>query len=186
VTVDSEDDADGDEDRRCKEGREALSRAVALAVDACRRPKPVHGRCVIKDSPPLIFSKFWAQGEDADSDDSDDEAVAEMKSPSTPEFIAEALDAGFSVDQLARAEAALASSNDQSTDRLLPISIVTKLVQRNLAGAPWQGPLPYPRVSPPRTLGDCIANARFLNASSRGALAAFRRSSAPAGRFVGG
>jgi hypothetical protein len=162
-------DTEGDEDRRCKEGREALSRAVALATEACRRPKPVHGnQCAVALSSPAqaIPSKFWAQD---GFDDSDEEDLEITQSPSTPEFIGEALDAGFTIDQLARAEKALVSGNSSSSsDRHLPSSVVTKLVQRKLVGAPWQGPLPPPRVSPPRTLRDCVVKATFFKAGVYG------------------
>lgn len=181
---DGEGEADGDEDRRCKQGQEALSNVVALAVDASRRPKPVHGQCAVDASPTqAISSKFWAHdGED----DSDNEVLVEQ-SPSTSEFIMEALDAAFTMDQLARAEKALASGNASSSgDRLLPNSIVAKMVQRKLAGAPWQGPLPSPRVSPPRTLGDCVAKARIVSADARGALASSpRRPRSLAARYEG-
>jgi len=43
------------DDRSCKEGRAALSRAVALAADACVRPKPIHG---VSSSTAIPF-KFW-------------------------------------------------------------------------------------------------------------------------------
>lgn len=158
---------------------------MALAEDACRWPKPVHGQWANDASPArAIPSKFWAHdGED----ESDDEALVEKQSPSTPEFIVEALDAGFTVDQLARAEKALASSNVPSSgDRLLPNSIVAKMVERKLAGAPWQGPLPSPRVSPPRTLGDCVSKARILSAGAPGALASSpRRPRSPTERYEG-
>ena len=49
-----EGDEEGDEDRRRKEGREALSSFVAMAAEVSRRPTPVHG--VQKTSP--LKSKF--------------------------------------------------------------------------------------------------------------------------------
>jgi len=74
----------------------------------------------------------------------------------------------------------------QSAVRLLPRSIVTKLVQRKFTGAPWQGPLPSPRVSPPRTLGDCVAKATLLSAGAHGTQASsHRRPSLPAARYQG-
>ena len=160
--VEDDGDAEGDDDWCCKEGREALSRAVALAADATRRPKPVHGvQRNIGKSPPVhaIPSKFW--GHEDDSEESEDEGPEEMQSePSTPEFIKDVLDAGFTLEQLFRAEQALASGNVLSSDdRHLSKSIISKMVQRKLVGAPWQGPLPSPQVSPPLTLGDFVAKA---------------------------
>jgi hypothetical protein len=40
------------------------------------------------------------------------------------------------------------------------------MVQRKFSGVPWQGPLPKPRVSPPRTLGDALAKATHRNSPS--------------------
>ena len=42
-TADGAGEEDDEVDRRRKEGREALSRVVALAAEASRRPSPVHG-----------------------------------------------------------------------------------------------------------------------------------------------
>jgi len=154
------DDEDVDEDRQCAEGRAAcLSRVVSLAVEASRRPKPIH---VVPDQAEAIQSKFWAQP--GVQDDLDDDE------PSTPEFINEAEEAGFSFDQLLRAERALHSGNEpRSTDIRLSKHIVSTLVQRKIGtGAPWQGPLTSPRVSPPRTLGDCLATASVHRGSRQG------------------
>jgi hypothetical protein len=75
------------EQTHCKEGREALSRAVALAVEATRHPKPVHGaqefwlwaRYLLQfmcDS----HSKFWAQADDPE-ESRDEEADQEQSEP---------------------------------------------------------------------------------------------------------
>lgn len=61
IQDDVNDEDEDSEDRRCKEGWEALSRVVALVAEALGSPKPIHG---VK---PLNF-KFWAT-EDADSDE---------------------------------------------------------------------------------------------------------------------
>ena len=81
VLTDSSGDIDDDDDqRRCKLGREALSRA----------PKPIHG---VESR----LSKFWATN-DTDSEASvEEEIVLEEDNMSTPEFIAEAAAAGFSM-----------------------------------------------------------------------------------------
>ncbi|CAN6180895.1 unnamed protein product, partial [Urochloa humidicola] len=95
-------EADVDDDRRCKEGREALSRLVDLVVAASGRPKPIHGV-------EPVNSKFWSCG-DSDSESSvDEEIVAEEANISTPEFILKAAAAGFTVQDLQQAEQELSS-----------------------------------------------------------------------------
>jgi hypothetical protein len=42
------------------------------------------------------------------------------------------------------------------------------MARKKLVGAPWEGPLPSPRVSPPRTLGDCIASAYHRSTTTNG------------------
>jgi hypothetical protein len=97
--------------------------------------------------------RFWAQS--SDDQDVEDE-------PSTPEFVKEAVEAGFTVKELSRAERALESGTVSSPGYIkLAKSIVAKLVQRKTSGRPWQGPIPPPRVTPPRTLGDVIATASY-------------------------
>lgn len=163
---DSEDEGDEDWRRRC--GREALSREVALAAASSSRPAPVHGVEPLK-------SKFWALGDNSDESD-DDEAGPATATPSTPVFINEALDAGFTIEQLAMAEHALDSGISSSPNALrLPKVIVSELVRRKLAGTPWKAPLPSPRVSPPRTLGDFLATANRQHLGSRGGAASSSR-----------
>jgi len=87
--------------------------------------------------------------------------------PSTPEFIKEALEAGFTLELLSRAENTFNSgSTPSSSDLKLANSIVSKMVVRKTDGRPWQGPLTPPRVSPPRTFGDAIAAATYQRRSS--------------------
>ena len=176
MEVGGEDDEEAD-DRSCKEGRAALSRAVALAADACIRPKPIHG---VSSSTAIPF-KFWVQDNDSDLDEEDghgEPPLADVTGkrvippttddePSTPEFIKEALEAGFTLELLSRAENAFNSgSTPSSSDLKLANSIVSKMVERKTDGRPWQGPLTPPRVSPPRTFGDAIAAATYQRRSS--------------------
>lgn len=137
---------DQHKERRCREGRAALSRMVQRVVEVTPRPKPVHAI--------PIRSKFWVQ--EGDGDESEDEGT---NSPSTPVFMKQALEVGFLVDQLLRAKKALSSGNMSPVldDLLLSQTIVQKLLSRKIPLIPWSGPLPEPRISPPRTLGDCIA-----------------------------
>jgi len=156
--------------QRRSEGRDALSRIIKLAAVLSQKPKPVHGADFV--------SKFWSSGADSDSDESID-AEIDCSSPtsvpavavgfsaddgnieiSTPELVEEAIAAGYTVEDLFRAEEALGSGKT-SADRCSPLKLVSDLVQRKGAGKPWQGPLPAPRISPPRTLGDCVAKATY-------------------------
>jgi hypothetical protein len=165
-------DAIGDEEWRRVEGREALSRTVAWAAEACRRPSPVHGVSPIR-------SKFWAGGEDSEDDEPD---VPTAQSPSTPEFVKDAMDAGFTIGQLIKAKQVLSSGKSSTTDNVhLPSTIISTMVKKKLVGTPWQGPLPAPRVSPPRTLGDFMTRATHRTwGLGRGSRSSHRRPRSPA------
>lgn len=132
--------------------RRALSAAVEVAAAASGRPATRHG------VEPLA-SRFWATG-DSDYESSDEEAsdVVQVRDQSTPEFIAEARRAGFSMEDLVRAENELTTASTKTsqgtTSTPLATRILDSMVQRRRAGRPWLGPLPPPRVSPVRTLGD--------------------------------
>lgn len=142
--------------------RRQLSKEVAWAAAMTGRPKPVHAVTPSPASP--IRSKFWATPDDDDSED-DDEAPtpppftgsSATSSPSTEEFVNEASAAGFSRAQLVMAEQQLQAG--KNGDQRLPEVILSTLLRRKLVGPPWRGPLPAERVSPPRTLGDCLASA---------------------------
>ena len=78
------------------EGRAALLRTVALAVESTIRPKPVHG------SADFIPFRFWSQpGDDFTDEAAGKDTEDEEDLPSTTEFIQAAKTVGFSVDQLA-------------------------------------------------------------------------------------
>lgn len=62
-------------------------------------------------------------------------------------------------------------------------SIVEKLVKKKTSGRPWQGPLPLPRVSPLRMLGDAIATASYRKGSSGRRSASLDRLALPAKSF---
>ena len=133
MEVGGEDDEEAD-DRSCKEGRAALSQAMALAADACVRPKPIHG---VSSSTAIPF-KFWVQDNDSDLDEEDghgEPPLADDDEPSTPEFIKEALEAGFTLELLSRAENAFnLVSTPSSSDLKLANSIVSKMVERKTDG----------------------------------------------------
>lgn len=105
------------------------------------------------------MSKFCALDDEAE-DLEDEEPVETQTDPSTLEFIKDAMDAGFTIKQLSRAEQALGSGNVLSSgDCHLSKTIISKMIQRKLVGEPWHGPLPPPHVSPPITLADFITKA---------------------------
>ena len=115
---DEEEVTEKEEENRRAEGREALSRAVAMAVELSHRPHPVHGD--------RIKSKFWATADESDQDDGPD--------PSTPEFIQEAVDAGFTCDQLAKAEHVLHSGKTPSSDDLFQKQLLSGCYTGNSLG----------------------------------------------------
>ena len=139
-----------DADLLVKRGREELSQCVEMVTAVTQRPKPIHAT-------QPIHSMFWASSDAMD--DSEDE------DPSTPEFVQLALEAGYSIDELVATEDALNAGNS-SNNLKSAHSIVSNLVNRKITGgAPWQGPLPPPRISPPRTLGDFFAKASYRRSS---------------------
>jgi len=156
VPIEKEDEEDAG--RRAAQGREELSEMVATVVAAAQGPKPVHAvqdRDSIDQLGP-IQTKFW--------NCSDDQVISEDDEDlSTTEFIHRAKEVGFTVDDLLRADKALASGMDPcSADIKLMHTILSTMVNRKVSGGvPWQGPLPSPRISPPRTLGDCLAKASY-------------------------
>jgi hypothetical protein len=93
---------------------------VEEVVEATVRPKPVHGVCDVR--PPeakALHSRFWARlGEEGDAEEASDVDVLtpgfvdEGNSDiniSMPEIVEGATAAGFTVDDLLRAEEALGS-----------------------------------------------------------------------------
>jgi hypothetical protein len=112
------------------------------------------------------FGRFWAQGEETDDDE-------EISTPTTEEMITAASREGFMIEELIKAEEELlvaekvSFQSPSSSDFRCPLS--TKIIkavthERSLKykAKPWTGPLPKPRVSPPKTLGDAvITNSRI-------------------------
>ncbi|CAO2150419.1 unnamed protein product [Urochloa humidicola] len=92
----------------CSKGRQALAAVVAIAAEASGKPKQQHGV-------EALAYKFWAADE-SDSDSSVDEEieVVDEEDISTPEFIAQARCAGFSLADLEEAEKELSSSTSVS------------------------------------------------------------------------
>jgi hypothetical protein len=135
--------------------RERMARAVAItaATSACRRR--LDSRHGVE---PGTWSRFWATEEE--DDDSEIESEEDVNT-STPVLIREAVQAGFLIEQLWQAEEELASPSTPATKIKSKTSLSNKIVEvwvenRRKKGAPWKGPLPEPRISPSRTLGDVL------------------------------
>jgi hypothetical protein len=81
------------------------------------------------------------------------------------------MDAGFTLEQIRQAEAELDTPPTGAATECAKLqegSISNEIVDawvsnRRKQGNMWQGPLPPPWQSPPRTLGDAIAKAKFVD-----------------------
>jgi hypothetical protein len=106
-------------------------------------------------------SKFWAiQG-----DDESDEEEMDVATPTTDEFLHQAMTAGYTVaevleakEQLVMAEIEVSSTSSNLYPRKCPLvdKLIHSLVNRQTPIKPWKGPLPPPRISQPRTFGDAL------------------------------
>jgi hypothetical protein len=154
-------DEEAEEERRMLD-REHLRRITEVSLIA-GEGKGKHTKPHVHGVEPTWGSKFWASGnDDTSTEASDDEDIT------TPTLMSESLEAGFTVEHLRQAEADLrtpTSSTGKVRVNLSECSISKKIVdawinnRRNI-GKPWCGPLPPPRESPLRTLGDALANAK--------------------------
>lgn len=140
----------------CFLASEQMARVCELVHAATPKPRPsVHG---VEDT---MGSRFWALGVESDSD-ADAESNSD-ESMSTPDFIQQAQEVGFSFAQLIEAEEELnvSTKKAQVKEGSMANKIVEALVRHRTSGIrPWRGKLPPPRVSPPRTLGDAMASAK--------------------------
>jgi hypothetical protein len=163
-TEDAEDQEGQVEDEQHMLHREQMARVTDISMIAGQgkhEPPHVHG------VEQWQGSKLWAIGEgysSVESDEEEDEAAS-------PVLVQEALIAGFTIDQICQAEAELDTPPAATTKvcaKLKEGSISKQIVDvwvnnRRKQGKPWSGPLPPPRQSPPRTLGDAVAKARVVN-----------------------
>ncbi|CAO2148657.1 unnamed protein product [Urochloa humidicola] len=114
-------------------------------------------------------SRFWALSTEESSDDEDEEVTMEGEKTPNPggdaRFFRDATFAGFSVDELKRAEIMAASGasptfcsvdaggGQAKRPRTLARRIVDAVAERRTLKK-WKGPLPQARSSPPLSLGD--------------------------------
>jgi hypothetical protein len=100
-------------------------------------------------------------------DDETEDDEEEITTPTTEGLISAASRIGFSIEELIQAEAKLyevgkaSHSSPDSEDFRCPragkiIRAITRGKSLKHQVKPWKGPLPKPRVSPPRTLGDAM------------------------------
>jgi hypothetical protein len=105
--------------------------------------------------------RFWALDDETEYDEE------EITTPTTEDLITAASRTGFSIEELIQAEAELhevgkvSHSSPDSADFRCPragkiIRAITRGKSLKHQVKPWKGPLPKPRVSPPRTLGDAV------------------------------
>jgi hypothetical protein len=153
-----------EEEERHMLDREQMARITDIAI-MVREGNPlcshVHG------VEPRHGSKFWATREDGDSSREEDEGCDEA----TPMLMDEALAVGFTIDQIHQVEAELetpSTSTPKVQMKLKEGSFSKQIIDawvRNRwnDGKPWIGPVPPPRKSPLRTLGDAIATTKVEN-----------------------
>lgn len=157
--VDEEDDDEAD----LILAKEYLDRITELAVASTPAGKGIH----VHGVEDRLGFRFWANGSDSDSEE--EEILGDAQSMDTAEFVRSAKVAGFSIHELTTtADEVQISPTSQrpfapegSTARL----IVETMVNRKCSTTPWKGPLPPRRVSPKRTFGDAIANAKVISSS---------------------
>lgn len=116
-------------------------------------------------------SRFWVLQDGDISEDEEDNVSSSSsgKSISDSDFLCEALLAGFSGDEVRRAETLAKDGSSPSFGsvnvgagqvvhpRLFPQRIVDAVaVRRSSAQKPWRGPMPKSRVSPKISLGDIL------------------------------
>ncbi|KAF8686225.1 hypothetical protein HU200_043607 [Digitaria exilis] len=116
-------------------------------------------------------SRFWPLANEVSSDEEemDSKGGSVLDSDSDSEFVGDALMAGFSTDDLRRAEALATNVVSPSFGsvgcgagqikhpRTLARRIVDAVAERRSPGVkPWHGPLPKRRSSPSLTLGDAL------------------------------
>jgi hypothetical protein len=132
---------------------------ISLLAGDGTHPRPhVHGM------EPSWGSKFWASEEDDElSLKSDDDDIT------SPTLVTEALEAGFTIDQIHQAEEELESPSSEKpkvSSKVRDESISKKLLELWSTNCrsrvrPWKGPLSSPRQSLLHMLGDVLANAKF-------------------------
>jgi hypothetical protein len=155
-----------DEEERFMLDKERMARTTEIAITAGQRNTQ---RAHVHGVEQLQGSKFWDTGNE---DDSSEESETEE---ATPTLIREALEAGFTIEQLRQAEAELETPSPSTPkvvrtnlkeDSMAKQIVGTWITNRRKNGKPWTGPLPPPRKSPLRTLGDALAKARVVKRRS--------------------
>lgn len=167
--------------------KEHMARALELTMATSTSQRPhVHGVESWRGS------RFWAISEEEDSDEASEteSTESEVNSITSTELLQEAKEAGFTMSDIEKAVLELRSpspgskkSNTVKWEGSVAKRIIDTLVERRTSCKPWQGRLPPPRVSPLRTLGDALAQAKIqvtpTNLSLRSSLKYKKRCSSP-------
>jgi hypothetical protein len=112
--------------------------------------------------------RFWARDGEEDSDEDSeggqeqDEDDSSMQTLNSPEFCWVAMEVGFTESELLQAEEEVKISPNSKKYIALEGSLASRVIKdiiSNKKVKPWSGPLPPPRISPRRTIGDAIAMA---------------------------
>jgi hypothetical protein len=113
--------------------------------------------------------RFWARDGEEDSDEDSeggqeqDEDDSSMQTLNSPEFCRVAMEVGFTESELLQAEEEVKISPNSKKYVALEGSLASRVIKdiiSNKKVKPWSGPLPPPRISPRRTIGDAIAMAQ--------------------------
>lgn len=111
-------------------------------------------------------SRFWPlEGEVSVEEEGDEEGGESPDSLGDEDFFQDAIRAGFSVDELMRAEALAANASPKFASahgvtgharhvRRLTTRVVDAVAELRVPCGKWQGPLPKPRITPRMSLGD--------------------------------
>ncbi|KAF8762277.1 hypothetical protein HU200_009665 [Digitaria exilis] len=111
-------------------------------------------------------SRFWPlEGEVSLEEEGDEEGGESPDSLGDEDFFQDAIRAGFSVDELMRAEALAANASPKFASahgvtgharhvRRLTTRVVDAVAELRVPCGKWQGPLPKPRITPRMSLGD--------------------------------
>jgi hypothetical protein len=170
---------DDDDDGTVNDAATILAATISILPDtsgpSTRTIKPRHHVLGVED---CIGTRFWAGDGDSESSHDEDEEDAgtegtdmtSVHTMDTEDFVRRARDVDFTESDLRQAEEEVQVS-PMSKQYIAPAGtlakqVIDKIVATKKKPQLWYGRLPKPRVSPPRTFGDAIANAKVSSQPS--------------------